>query len=517
MRPTVYCCFLALCLLHCFHLQAQNNRFTKVFYDSKYETSRTSSRAAVTIDKGLLLAGDSLLLRIDSKGTKVWSKTYRIANSSIAIRDLVTLDDGSFLAVGFTTNLQDQKQSSLLLKINAIGTVIWAKSLTFGTIQNRLLTLSKTFDQHVVVLGNTMENKPLYAKMIVAKITTDGEVIWSKLYTGLNQQNFGYAIQQKNDSSYVITGQVAECTPCNYYAFLSNVSDIGQPIWAKKYSFLQKSFDLGIGLSVEPDKIVMLMNRALVQTDPVGKIKHVLVANALSFNYYDVQLNTRLLRTSDGGYVIPKGNPFASSLLKTNKFGDILWSRRLRLNPTDVHETAPNTLKIVGTGPMMGVAPPEDVALPHIGVIETDSLGSENDCTQPRSEQPLVDSILSSVLIFTDEFLGNLIPVSIVSSNIDLQELDQCVDFVGKTSDLPSFVQISVAPNPTSGSTTILTEPRITRATVSVYDLNGRKMLQMNDDQYTGEIDLSGLHRGVYLLRITTDAHVGTVKLIKED
>ena len=74
----------------------------------------------------------------------------------------------------------------------------------------------------------------------------------------------------------------------------------------------------------------------------------------------------------------------------------------------------------------------------------------------------------------------------------------------------------TLSPNPTHGKISIQSEPKIDKAMVAIYDLNGRKIRQMEEVQYSAEIDLSDLQTGVYLIRITTDAQVGTVKVVKE-
>ena len=517
MRPTFFYAISLLCFSFCLQLTAQENRFTKVFYDLAGE-GISANRSVLTVDEGILTVGGNLLLKVDSLGSKVWSKSYYSAQSRIEFADVIALSDTSYVTVGTLSHLVTNVPTGLIQKVNAVGEIVWSKTLQLGTVPCKIASVEKTFDQNLVVVGFTAENNSLRSRMVVAKMTSDGDLLWSKLYTGSNTENCAYSIKQKADSSFVITGELENCNPCTTYAFLLQVSESGQPIWAKKYINTKTNYGRGLDMSIEPDHIVFLVQEGILQVDGLGTIKRVTSSRALTFQVAGQKngYRRRLLKTKDGGYLIPCGNPFGAALVKTDSDCNIAWLQRLLLVAADVHETQSGQLVVVGNGPMQGVGVPENILSPQIGIIRTDHKGNGSGCTDLETLFPYEDSIQASAQVFNVQAVGSLQPISIQTDSIKIIEINDCVGFQSKRVELQNDHLLSVAPNPTHSKITIQSEPKIDKAMVAIYDLNGRKIRQMDEDQYSGEIDLSGLHTGVYLLRITTDAQVGTVKIVKE-
>jgi hypothetical protein len=80
---------------------------------------------------------------------------------------------------------------------------------------------------------------------------------------------------------------------------------------------------------------------------------------------------------------------------------------------------------------------------------------------------------------------------------------------------------IAIYPNPTNGVTTVEVSGSVYNdASVEVYDLSGRKLIQekMNATQFFAEsfLDLSSMNAGTYLVRIITNQRVYTKELIKQ-
>jgi hypothetical protein len=80
--------------------------------------------------------------------------------------------------------------------------------------------------------------------------------------------------------------------------------------------------------------------------------------------------------------------------------------------------------------------------------------------------------------------------------------------------------EIAIYPNPTNGVTTVEVSGSVYNdASVEVYDLSGRKLMQekMNATQYFAEsfLDLSSMNAGTYLVRIITNQRVYTKELVK--
>ena len=75
----------------------------------------------------------------------------------------------------------------------------------------------------------------------------------------------------------------------------------------------------------------------------------------------------------------------------------------------------------------------------------------------------------------------------------------------------------SVYPNPSNGNLTIKTNLPIEKASITVSDLNGRIVHQLNADVLENQsLDLSELQSGMYILTIKNESYNYSQKIIKQ-
>lgn len=75
-------------------------------------------------------------------------------------------------------------------------------------------------------------------------------------------------------------------------------------------------------------------------------------------------------------------------------------------------------------------------------------------------------------------------------------------------------LKASVSPNPTTGKVTIVAD--VTEGTATVFDIFGKQVASTFMLDGRANIDMSGLARGVYMVRITDATGTTTIKLVKE-
>ena len=76
--------------------------------------------------------------------------------------------------------------------------------------------------------------------------------------------------------------------------------------------------------------------------------------------------------------------------------------------------------------------------------------------------------------------------------------------------------EITLFPNPTTGQLTI-NNGQVTIYSVELYDVMGKKAFEQNaEGKKQKNIDISGLHAGNYLIRISTEKGVFTKKVVKQ-
>ena len=73
---------------------------------------------------------------------------------------------------------------------------------------------------------------------------------------------------------------------------------------------------------------------------------------------------------------------------------------------------------------------------------------------------------------------------------------------------------VQVYPNPVSDELYVKAKNRL--ASVTVYDLLGKKLLSVEPNALTEKIDLSGFDSGLYLVRVAIGNQIQTYKVLKE-
>ncbi len=79
-------------------------------------------------------------------------------------------------------------------------------------------------------------------------------------------------------------------------------------------------------------------------------------------------------------------------------------------------------------------------------------------------------------------------------------------------------LEITLSPNPATNSLTLNLNQlkNLQNTTVSIYDIQGKLLLQQNINQPQTELDISGLAKGIYIIKVTNEKETMQSKFIKE-
>jgi len=91
--------------------------------------------------------------------------------------------------------------------------------------------------------------------------------------------------------------------------------------------------------------------------------------------------------------------------------------------------------------------------------------------------------------------------------------VDPCVGL----KDVSSIATISVAPNPTSGSFSIITPSKDNKVTATLYSADGKLLLNsLFSGRDTYEVNISEYANGIYYLKLSFDGETKVVKVVKQ-
>ncbi len=164
-----------------------------------------------TSDNGFIACGsvtglgpgnsEALLMKLDSAGNVQWAKTYGLAKWDQFVAAYQTADHG-FLVAGTTdTSLNNSTRKTLLLKTDSSGNILWSK--TFSNVNNNYVyKMIKTLDSNYIMVGFITT---IGQDINLLKTDSIGTIIWSKAYGNSNSEE-GRSVLSVEDGGYLVGG-----------------------------------------------------------------------------------------------------------------------------------------------------------------------------------------------------------------------------------------------------------------------------------------------------------------------
>jgi hypothetical protein len=202
---------------------------------------------------------DYWIVKLDSKGSVMWQKTYGGRYSDL-LRSLEQTKDGGFILGGYSNSPQsgDKTAASIgigdywVIKTDELGAIEWQNTYG-GTGDNQLYVVHQTADEGFIVGGNTNSPGTLTAKggsvqsgsdFWLLRLDTKGEVVWSETYN-YGKSDILTSLVENSDHSFLVGGYAQsergimakglvqkEATGINDYIALK-VNEKGEAVWEK--------------------------------------------------------------------------------------------------------------------------------------------------------------------------------------------------------------------------------------------------------------------------------------------
>ncbi len=151
-----------------------------------------------------------VLMKVDKNFDIKWAKSYG-DDSNIAITDLITSNDGGYVAVGYSNDGTVSKFGhATAYKFTKDGDLVWYKEITEQEATfNKIVPTSDGY----LLSGSALTGKGISdtfhgvdrTDAYIAKIDFDGNIIWEDLYGGIGDDQFLY-VEQLKDGRYLAIG-----------------------------------------------------------------------------------------------------------------------------------------------------------------------------------------------------------------------------------------------------------------------------------------------------------------------
>jgi hypothetical protein len=353
-----------------------------------------------TSDGGYIVAGrttsfgagsyDIFLIKTDANGNIIWAKTYG-GTSGDEASSVQQTSDGGYIVAGWTWSFGAGYNDIFLIKTDANGNIIWAK--TYGrTYYDNAHSIQQTSDGGYIVAGNTNSFGTGDYDAFLIKTDANGSIIWTKTYGGTNHDG-AFSVQQTSDGGYIVAGYTNSFSAGNRDIFLIKTDANGNIIWTKTYG--GTSVDVAFSDQQTSDGGYIVAGGTtsfgagsydifLIKTDANGDI---IWAKTYGGTNFEQALSVQ--QTSDGGYILAGGtSSFGAGvydffLVKTDASGNVQWAKTYG-GPSDdyaspVQQTSDGGYIVMGRTSSFG-AGGEDIFL-----IKTDANGNIGSCSIVRN------------------------------------------------------------------------------------------------------------------------------------
>ena len=274
---------------------------------------------------------DVYLIKTDSRGDTIWTKTYGGEGDEYGWDIRITQDKG-FIIAAQTNSFGNGEIDAYLIKVDAEGNEKWSKTYGGNKI-DRIFSVQQTQDGGYVAAGITYSYTsidPNDRDGYLLKTDSSGKQEWYKTF-GKDAYDVGHSIALTNDSGYLITGYGESFTKLgNRDVYLIKTDANGKMQWLKTYGGIED--ERGIkGLQTRDGGYVAIgftdkdWDMYLIKTDSAGDILW-----TRTFGEKDkIDFGYTVRETNDGGFILighsENLNREESNILliKTNSEGEV--------------------------------------------------------------------------------------------------------------------------------------------------------------------------------------------------
>lgn len=213
----------------------KTNSVGDTLWTKRYSTTNDFIAYSVeqTTDGGFIIGADLhatggvSLLRTDSIGNILWSKGYGGTGYDEG-RYAHQTADGGFIVTGISGSFGATNNNVYLLKTDSLGNPVWSKTYDAGNAEGGLF-VQQTSDKGYIVKGYS--NIFTFNNYLI-KTDSSGNLVWSKVFDGGSPQ-IGWSVKQTLDGGYILSGGSSNYGSGNGDAGLIKTDSIGNIIWSK--------------------------------------------------------------------------------------------------------------------------------------------------------------------------------------------------------------------------------------------------------------------------------------------
>jgi hypothetical protein len=279
----------------------------KILFDKYLPIGYSPYTACINNNKYFLMSYWGLLFSVNQNGDTLYSKTYELGVGAAILQ----IDNANILSDDFNTNYS----SSLIMKIDSVGKIIWEKEFN----KEGYLHINKDFSNNLLISGSyqdTFINSQAYYNASIMYINSQGDSLISKVFQSSYNWKFSEIIQIK--ANMFVAVQISDK---NSLVFLDNNFNILSSTVLENLKTFSKITKIDSNLYIlgttKNSEIL------LIKTDFNGEITPIITNNILQCVNYDLLIYPNPSKN----YISVKSQNGINSVCIYNYIGAIIYTK----------------------------------------------------------------------------------------------------------------------------------------------------------------------------------------------
>ncbi|MEO8759812.1 MAG: T9SS type A sorting domain-containing protein [Bacteroidia bacterium] len=175
-------------------------------------------------------SGNIYLIKTDGLGNLKWTKSF---GANTAISDgysIAQTSDNGYIITGYTNGFNEPNGDAFLLKTDSLGNIMWTK--TYGSAGvDWGNSVKQTTDGGYIMAGSASFDTTNLTDVYLIKTNAVGDTLWTKTYGGAGY-DFGQSLDITTDGGFIITGYTNSYGAGNYDVYLIKTDANGNISWS---------------------------------------------------------------------------------------------------------------------------------------------------------------------------------------------------------------------------------------------------------------------------------------------
>ncbi|MDP2235074.1 MAG: T9SS type A sorting domain-containing protein [Bacteroidales bacterium] len=505
--------FVIFLLFNTLIVNAQENRYSKVYYDQNdgihVQATAMADNDSILIGSGPYRGGLHLF---DGAGTLHWSKSIGYAIP----KDILQTADGHFVVCA-----NGISNSILLFKMDIAGNILWTKKY-----QNEATSFASgmhlSANGDILLTGHVMQNTyPYNKKTLFLRLSTTGDLVASKTYSLESGRDEGVAITETQNGDILIAGLTKGNSSWAQEMCIVKTDAEGNLIWTKSKTSENPFAWSSINDMLSNDGLIFISGHAFdVSTFALCMDNDGIIVWSKEYSGVyagnDAEYRPRMRQDQSGKLLVSYSSSMfmGGIVIAINPEGEYIWSQFPSMAQYDAQPLSDGGYLFIGNGPLWGV---KDVSEPQIGLVRVNDMGEGISCTEPILSSAFEYQINFEAITYTSEETGTISDYILETTEFPLASFIGCVTFVGNTQERPDRKNsLKIQPNP--GNPPFLLNLKGIHnevvASLIIYDSKGRKIYQEEGSWQQLQLIQRKLKSGLYLIKVTVEGFDYVSKLI---